>query len=154
MLLCFSFTSWKTCDWLLCLWEAYIFMSQLFVHWTVHTGDVNRFQSKTKDKHVDLIYTYDFVIAGTSAEFIQIGCYPFNFWFFYIFFYFKITLWFVVIFPSKYVYCFLRCFYEHVGDFSVENHTYIILIVGRVVWMSLVLGRFSVSWHLIYILEK
>jgi hypothetical protein len=75
-------------------------MSQLFVHWTVHTGDVNRFQSKTKDKHVDLIYIYNFVIAGTGAEFRQIGCYPLNFHFF-TFFLFLDTLRFVVIFPSK-----------------------------------------------------
>jgi len=65
-------------------------MSQLFVHWTLNTGDVNRFQSKTKDKHVDLIYTYDFVIVGTGAEFREIGCYPFNFCFFTFFFYCKI----------------------------------------------------------------
>jgi len=62
-----------------------MFMSQLFVHWTLNTGDVNRFQSKTKDKHVDLIYTYDFVIVGTGAEFREIGCYPFNFCFFTFF---------------------------------------------------------------------
>lgn len=91
MLLCFCFTSWKTCDWLLCLWETYIFMSQLFVHWTLHTGDGNRFQSKTKDKHADLIYTYDYVIAWTGVEFRQIGCYHFNFHFLtFFFFYFKI----------------------------------------------------------------
>jgi hypothetical protein len=52
------------------------------------------------------------------------------------------------------VYCFLICFYKHVGDFSLENHIYIILIVDRVVWMSPVLGRLSVSWHLICVLEK
>ena len=78
---------------------CHIFMSQLFVRWTLNTGDVNRFQSKTTDKHVDVIYAYNFVIAGTYAvitEFRQIGCYPFILLFF-IFCLFSFIRYFVIL---------------------------------------------------------
>jgi hypothetical protein len=124
-------------------------MSHMFVYWTLNTGDVSRFQIKTKDKHMDLIYTYHFVIIGTGTviiEFRQRGCYPFNFLYFLIpFFCYKILYELLSVFLPNVLYCFLICFYELVRDFSLENYTYFIVIVSRAVWMSPVLGRLSVT---------
>jgi len=82
-------------------------MSQLFVHWTLHSGDVNGFQSKTKDKHVDQIYTYDIVIAGTGVEFREIGCYPFNF---HSFTFFAILRYFMFCCHFSFQTCVLFCY--------------------------------------------